>query len=890
VISNKLIHISGFLDTISALHNINYNKRSVTRFTTIKNRADKMSQEIPVGWNEEILLKTVLDSLDHPFFVINAQNYGVEMANKAASSVQLPSDITCYQLTHGKDQPCESAGHPCPLAEIKRTKKSVVMEHEHLDIEGRPRYVELHGHPVMDAEGNVTHMIEYTLDITDRKQAEKALGESEVRWRSLTETSPDHILMLDADLKIQFANFASPGLAMEELIGTHLYTLVDKEKQNEVKRILEGVLTTGEETEYETVYHLPDGGDIFYESHVSARRQSDRDEIVGLTLSARDITQRKEAQQELRNLAHELGERIKELNCLYGISKLINTLGYSLDEILQGTADLIPPSWQYPEITCARILLEEREFSTTNYCESLWNQTAEIIVNSERCGLVEVLYLDEKPKSDEGPFLKEERHLIDAIAELLGRTVEHMRAEDRAHHIEIQLAALEERERIGRELHDDLAQVIGSISTLSEAAQARLTGGNIKAVRSILDQLMQIAQDAHADVRHYILGIRTSSHTAAVRATEAYPSPDFFNVLEGYLEALRGRYGLETQVSLPDDWLDSPFATGVETQLLRIIQEALTNVCKHAGVNTARLLFTQHEDEVQVIITDGGCGFETARIFSESEETNTTQFGLRIMRERAESVGGYLEVRSKLDEGTSIIVHLPSTLPQKQVEMLGGARVLLVDDHPLYLEGLRSLLAARGFQVIGTAHDGLQAQSLARNLRPDLILMDVNMPRCDGLEATKHIKEELPDIKIIMLTVAAEGETLFKALKNGASGYLLKSLEGGQFFTLLANVLDGETALSPELASMVLAEFARSDTEPPSKIEEVVTLTGRQNEVLELTAQGLSNKEIANALHITEATVKYHVSQILKRLHLQSRYQLAHYARERGNALKSDRE
>jgi DNA-binding NarL/FixJ family response regulator len=177
----------------------------------------------------------------------------------------------------------------------------------------------------------------------------------------------------------------------------------------------------------------------------------------------------------------------------------------------------------------------------------------------------------------------------------------------------------------------------------------------------------------------------------------------------------------------------------------------------------------------------------------------------------------------------------------------------------------------------------MQAQSLAHQLRPDLILMDVHMPLCDGLEATKHIKEELPDTKVVMLTVAAEGDTLFEALKYGASGYLLKSLEGGQFFTLLDNVLDGETALSPEMATMVLAEFAMRGTEPPSKTEELVTLTGRQNEVLELTAQGLSNKEIANTLHITEATVKYHVSQILERLHLKSRYQLAQYARERGN-------
>jgi DNA-binding NarL/FixJ family response regulator len=293
---------------------------------------------------------------------------------------------------------------------------------------------------------------------------------------------------------------------------------------------------------------------------------------------------------------------------------------------------------------------------------------------------------------------------------------------------------------------------------------------------------------------------------------------------------------------------------------------------------------------VQVIIVDEGCGFEEIQPYGESKRDSESHFGLKIIRERAEAVGGRLEVRSAPGEGTSVIVDLPRAIAQTQTTIGSSVRVLLADDHPLYLEGLRSLLASRGFQVIGTAHDGIQAQSLAHYLRPDLILMDVNMPRCDGLEATKRIKEELPDTKIVMLTVAAAGDTLFKALKYGASGYLLKSLEGRTFFALLTNVLDGETILSPDMATMVLAEFAQKGKEPPSKTDRLVTLTGRQNEVLELTVQGLSNKEIANTLHITEATVKYHVSKILERLHLKSRYQLAQYARERGNTALSDGE
>ncbi|MEJ2707245.1 MAG: response regulator, partial [Anaerolineales bacterium] len=662
------------------------------------------------------------------------------------------------------------------------------------------QYVELHGFPIIDATGNITHMIEYALDITRRKQFEAALRESEANWRSLLETSPDHILMLDTDLNIQFANFASPGLKVEQLIGTPLYTYVDEGRQDEVKAILDNVLETGEAAKYETVYHLPDGNDIFYETRVTARRLAGGKEIVGLTLGSRDITERVRTDRERQALTHALGERLKELSCLYSISKLVMTPDVSLDEILQGTADLIPPAMQYPQITCARVVLKERDFRTENYRESPWVQSADISVYGEVGGLVEVCYLEERPEIDQGPFLIEERNLIDAIAERLGRIAERLHSEERIRQNELKLTAMEERERIGRELHDDLGQLIGFVGAQAQAARARLEQDENLKVKAILDQLIQVTQDASADVREYILGIRASSRTSYLREKGTCPAPGFFAVLQDYLDALHERYGLETQVSLPEDRLDSSFAPEVETQLLRIIQEALTNVSKHAGVNKARLLFTQHADSVQVIIADDGCGFEATQPFSDQPFSDSSQedkihFGLKIIRERAVAVGGSLEVRSKPGEGTRIIVQMPRTLSQTQGAMGMGVRVLLVDDHPLYLEGLRSLLASRGFQIIGVAHDGLQAQSLAYDLRPDLILMDVQMPRCNGLEATKRIKQKLPDTKIVMLTIAASEDTLFEALKYGASGYLLKSLDGRQFFTLLANVLEGETVL-----------------------------------------------------------------------------------------------
>lgn len=208
-------------------------------------------------------------------------------------------------------------------------------------------------------------------------------------------------------------------------------------------------------------------------------------------------------------------------------------------------------------------------------------------------------------------------------------------------------------------------------------------------------------------------------------------------------------------------------------------------------------------------------------------------------------------------------------------------KVLLVDDHSLFLEGLRNLLTARGIEVVGTASDGLEALDQARTLRPDVVLMDIEMPRCNGLEATRLIKTEMPDIKIVMLTVAADDEYLFEAIKSGATGYLLKNLEADRFFDLLSGVARGEAAMSRDLAARVLAEFANQAQRFETAIEvteDTDALTLRQTEVLQLVAQGLTNKEVATALVISERTVKYHMSEILQKLHLRNRAEVIAYA------------
>ncbi len=210
-------------------------------------------------------------------------------------------------------------------------------------------------------------------------------------------------------------------------------------------------------------------------------------------------------------------------------------------------------------------------------------------------------------------------------------------------------------------------------------------------------------------------------------------------------------------------------------------------------------------------------------------------------------------------------------------------KVLLADDHPLFLDGLEDLLVSNGFEVAGTARDGLEAIEKARALRPDAILMDIRMPRLDGLAAVRAVKAELAGVKIIMLTISEADDDLFEAIKSGASGYLLKSQSAEELLGLLREMERGEVAFSPGLAARILEEFGRQASALDEK-RRTAGLSEREREVLALIAQGLKYKQVAAELLLSERTIKYHMGQILERLHLKNRAEVIEYARRTGLA------
>jgi two-component system, NarL family, nitrate/nitrite response regulator NarL len=213
--------------------------------------------------------------------------------------------------------------------------------------------------------------------------------------------------------------------------------------------------------------------------------------------------------------------------------------------------------------------------------------------------------------------------------------------------------------------------------------------------------------------------------------------------------------------------------------------------------------------------------------------------------------------------------------------MSGKLRVLLIDDHKLFRSGVKALLARQtDIEVVGEAADGLDGVQQARQLRPDVILLDLHMPGVTGREAVRTLSEELPATRVLMLTVSEDAEDLLDTLHAGAAGYLLKNIDAEYFVDAIRRAAGGESVVSPEMTGKLVAGLKRAAATPPDKEKD--RLSAREREILAALARGASNKELAREFELAESTVKIHVQNILRKLNLSSRVQAAVYAVEHG--------
>ena len=213
-------------------------------------------------------------------------------------------------------------------------------------------------------------------------------------------------------------------------------------------------------------------------------------------------------------------------------------------------------------------------------------------------------------------------------------------------------------------------------------------------------------------------------------------------------------------------------------------------------------------------------------------------------------------------------------------------RLLLCDDHAMFRQGLRSILETEeGFRVIGEAATGREAVRYALQItRPDVILMDIQMPELDGVAATKTILDELPTAKVIILTMYRQDRYVFEAIKAGARGYMLKDADANDLISAIRRVAEGETLLNAEMAASILEEFNKVKEVPEHPEHPISELTEREAAILRLLAQGASNQEIATDLNVSEKTVRNRLSEIFSKLRLNNRTQAALYALREGIA------
>jgi PAS domain S-box-containing protein len=715
---------------------------------------------------------------------------------------------------------------------------------------------------------NQNMLLGISRDVSERLHVEEALRCREEQLGAIIEHSPSAIILFDPDGCIRLWNRAAErmyGWRADEVLGRTLPTVPAEkhpERLNFQARVNQGEVISYTEVER----RRKDGSTIHVGLSVAPLRNAAGAVYAQMSITT-DITERVQLTQALR-ASEEQNRKLLETVPAPVIIYALDDTDYTILYVNRAAQAL----WQ-----------------ARSEAGNLIGLPALQVIRSDEHLLVDPV-IDELRAGEpqdciEARLLGPDGQAIDIVASSTatlyqGRAAAMLLINDitQLKHTQAELvrhgqmlAALGERQLLARELHDGLGQSLAYLSVQAQTAQMLLAEGKTLAVQSGLQQMTQVAHEAQDNIRKHILGLRTHDDT----------SGDMFEALEATLHQLSLECGVQATLSVPEDAPRPTFAPAVEEQVLCIIQEALVNIRKHAFAHKAEVWFSFTGEEARVMISDDGVGFDPTLIPAGEQGAH---FGLRIMAERTAQIGGLLELRAVPGQGCRVVLTIPrlfsgSAAPTPEdLVTIQNLRVLLVDDHPLYLEGIRHLLVSRGLTVVGVAHDGLEALEQARALQPDVVVMDVEMARCNGLEATQAIKAEMPHIKVVMLTVSEDADNLFAALRNGASGYLLKSLDGNDFCRQLAGVVRGEAPLPPALAAHVLSEFAQRRVTPPVRISDR-PLSPRQQEILKQVAQGLPYKEIAAAQNLSVQSIKYHMAQILDRLNMTTREQAIAYAR-----------
>ncbi|MFC1867682.1 PAS domain S-box protein [Thermodesulfobacteriota bacterium] len=655
-------------------------------------------------------------------------------------------------------------------------------------------------------------------DITVRKQAEEEILRSKILLESSIE-SPRDMIILSLDRKYRYLYFnKTHAESMSHVFGTrpqigdcifdHMTSKNDIEKVKEhYDRALagEGHIAIEEYGEDQVRYSYEIRYNPVY---------GEKNEIIGITSFAQNITERKQEEEELWEKTHHLGERVKELNCLYGISNLVEKPDISLEEILVGTVALIPPSWQYPEITCSRIILDSKEYRTENYKETNWRQSSDILLNGERVGTVDVNYLEKRPEIDEGPFLKEERSLINVIAERMGRIIELIKTKEEKTILEAQLQQAQKIESIGTlagGIAHDFNNILSPIMIHSDMVMEDFPSNS--PLQFNLKEIFKAGERARDMVKQILaFGRQKQQERLAVRLG---------SILNEVLKLVRStipttidiRHNIEAKT---DTVLADP--TQIHQVILNLCTNASHAMREKGGVLEIKLddLDLNSEAIVQfdgltpgvylrLTVRDTGHGIDPENIgkifdpyFTTKQVGEGSGMGLAVVHGILKSHSGDIKVESEPGKGTTFQVLLPKSeaditpVEEHKIELPRGTeRILFVDDEKPAVDIIKPMLEKLGHKVTART-SSIEALEAFRNNpeKFDLVITDMTMPNMTGKELAKELMQIRSEVPIILCTGFSEQIDEDSAKEMGIRAFVMKPIVMREIVKTIRQVLD----------------------------------------------------------------------------------------------------
>ena len=456
-----------------------------------------------------------------------------------------------------------------------------------------------------------------------------------------------------------------------------------------------------------------------------------------------------------------------------------------------------------------------------------------------------------------------------ALAWLSGAYVSELRARAarsrREQELETGRAVAEEQARVGRELHDVIAHTL-SVIVIQAGAAEDVFDARPQAARQALGSIGAAGRQALAELRRVLAAVRPQPG----QEEDGWAPPPGLSGLGELLAQVRAA-GLTVTARIDGAPADLP--AGLDLAAYRIVQEALTNTLKHARAQAAEVNLRYRPAGLVLEVTDDGQPAVPAG--------PAARPGTGADRHPRARGAARRDLPGRAAPGRRL--RGPGQPPAARGRAVMTIRVLLCDDQALVRGGFRMILEARpDLQVVGEAEDGAQAVSLARQTQPDVILMDVRMPNLDGVEATRQIVAAGSPARILVLTTYDLDEYVYAAIRAGASGFLLKDVQPAQLAEAIRVIAAGDALLAPSVTRRLLGQFARTLPAQRATPASLSALTERETEVLRLLAAGLSNAELAGRLYISEATVKSHVSSLLRKLGLRDRVQAVILAYDAG--------